>query len=64
MLNGKKCEVLVHQCNGQATVEIPLSTRFTLLFLVRSCLFEVLLDCAKHFINPSIRHNTHYARIL
>ena len=34
-----------HQCNGQATIDIPRSTRFILLLLVRSCLYKALPDC-------------------
>jgi len=47
--NAQRQDRHFHQCNGQATIvtiEIPRSTRSTLLLLVRSSFFEALPDCA------------------
>ena len=43
--NTQRKERQAYQCNGQATIEISRSARFTLLLLVRSCIFEVIPDC-------------------
>jgi len=43
--NTQRKERQVRCCNGEATMEIPRSTRFTLLLLVRNCLYEAFPDC-------------------
>jgi len=43
--NAQRQENQVHKCRGQAKIEIPRSTRSTLLLIVRSCIFEAFPDC-------------------